>query len=55
MPMHKNRAKSILKQGGTILGTSVTDYIATEVVPTIKAAGLDFFFLDTEHATANYR
>lgn len=53
--MHKNRAKSILKQGGTILGTSVTDYVATEVVPTIKAAGLDFFFLDTEHATASYR
>ena len=55
MPMHKNRAKSILKQGGTILGTSVTDYVATEVVPTIKAAGLDFFFLDAEHATASYR
>ena len=37
------------------MGTAVTDYVATEVVPTIKAAGLDFFFLDTEHSVANYR
>ena len=55
MPMHKNRAKVILKEGGTILGTCVTDYVGTEVVPTIKAAGLDFFFLDTEHSPASYR
>lgn len=55
MPMHHNRAKAILKEGGTILGTAVTDYVATEVVPTIKAAGLDFFFLDTEHSAASYR
>ena len=53
--MQKNRAKAILKEGGVILGTCVTDYVATEVVPTIKAAGLDFFFLDTEHSVAGYR
>ena len=53
--MYKNRAKAILKEGGAILGTCVTDYVGTEVVPTIKAAGLDFFFIDTEHSAASYR
>ena len=53
--MLSNTIKAKLQTGGSVLGTCVTDYITTEVAPTIKAAGLDFFFIDTEHSVAAYR
>lgn len=53
--MLSNTIKAKLQAGGSVLGTCVTDYITTEVAPTIKAAGLDFFFIDTEHSVADYR
>ena len=53
--MQKNTIKHTLKQGGTVLGTCLTDYTSPEVVTIFKAAGLDFFFIDTEHSPTGYR
>lgn len=53
--MQKNTIKQTLHSGGTVLGTCLTDYVAPEVVQIIKAAGLDFFFIDTEHSATDYR
>jgi len=55
MPIQTNAIKAKLQAGGTVLGTCLTDYFQPEVVPIIKAAGLDFFFVDTEHSAAGYR
>lgn len=55
MPMQKNLVKAKLREGGTVLGTCLTDFYGPEVVTTIKAAGLDFFFIDTEHSAASER
>jgi 2-dehydro-3-deoxyglucarate aldolase/4-hydroxy-2-oxoheptanedioate aldolase len=53
--MQYNTIKHKLKSGGTVLGTCLTDYTSSEVVTILKAAGLDFFFIDTEHSPADYR
>ena len=53
--MQTNTIKRKLQQGGTVLGTSITDYTGPEVVTILKAAGLDFFFIDTEHSPTDYR
>ncbi len=53
--MQKNTIKATLREGGTVVGTCLTDYVEPEVVPIVKAAGLDFFFIDTEHSPTGYR
>ena len=53
--MQTNRIKHILRAGGSVLGTCVTDHTSPEIVTIFKAAGLDFFFIDTEHSVPSYR
>ena len=53
--MQTNTIKQKLRAGGSVLGTSVTDHTSPEIVTIFKAAGLDFFFIDTEHSVPSYR
>ncbi len=48
--MRHNTIKATLQAGGSVLGTCVTDCFNPEIVVAIDAAGLDFFFIDTEHS-----
>ena len=52
--MRKNAVKEMLRAGGTAYGTSLEDCLDPEMAILLGAAGLDFFFVDTEHCTANY-
>lgn len=52
--MQKNAIKATLQTGGTVLGTCVTDCFNPEIVVAIQAAGLDFFFIDSEHARTSF-
>lgn len=52
--MQFNTIKHKLKSGGWVLGTCVTDYVGSEVVAAIKAAGLEHFFIDTEHGRPSF-
>lgn len=53
--MKTNHVKHKLAEGGVVLGTCLTDYVSAEAPALISAAGLDFFFVDTEHAPTTYR
>jgi 2-keto-3-deoxy-L-rhamnonate aldolase RhmA len=53
--MQTNTIKHKLKAGGSVLGTCITDHVSPEIVTIFKAAGLDFFFIDTEHSVPSYR
>lgn len=53
--MQTNTIKQKLRAGGQVLGTCVTDHTSPEIVTIFKAAGLDFFFIDTEHSVPSYR
>ena len=53
--MQTNTIKHALKAGRSVLGTCVTDHTSPEMVTIFKAAGLDFFFIDTEHSVPSYR
>ncbi len=53
--MQTNTIKQKLRAGGRVLGTCITDHISPEIVTVFKAAGLDFFFVDTEHSVPSYR
>lgn len=48
--MQRNKIKATLQAGGSVLGTCITDCLNPEIVIVVKAAGLDFFFIDGEHA-----
>ncbi len=52
--MQKNTIKATLQTGGTVLGTCITDCFNPEIVIAIQAAGLDFFFIDSEHARTSF-
>ncbi|MBI3665005.1 MAG: hypothetical protein HY236_02075 [Acidobacteria bacterium] len=52
--MQKNAVKESLQAGGSVYGTSLTDCLDPEFASLLRAAGLDFFFVDTEHSPANY-
>ena len=52
--MHKNVAKQKLRAGETLYGTSLEDCLGSEVPLILAKAGLDFFFVDTEHSPADY-
>ena len=49
----KNAAKARLREGGTAVGTMVSEMLAEEVAYVLAAAGFDFFVVDTEHGSAN--
>lgn len=53
--MQANTIKHKLRAGGCVLGTCITDHTSPEIVTIFKAAGLDFFFIDTEHSVPSYR
>jgi len=53
--MQANTIRHKLKAGGSVLGTCITDHTSPEIVTIFKAAGLDFFFIDTEHSVPSYR
>jgi 2-keto-3-deoxy-L-rhamnonate aldolase RhmA len=52
--MRRNRVKEKLKAGECVYGTSLEDCLDPEMAVLLGAAGLDFFFIDTEHCTATY-
>ncbi|MCB1020511.1 MAG: aldolase [Bryobacterales bacterium] len=47
--MRPNRAKQMLQEGKVVLGTAQNAIATVEVAKMAAAAGLDWFFLDTEH------
>ena len=52
--MQANSIKSKLKAGQSVYGTSIGDWLDPEVPVIFSAAGLDFFFIDTEHSVTGY-
>jgi 2-keto-3-deoxy-L-rhamnonate aldolase RhmA len=52
--MQKNTVKEMLKAGKTVYGTSLEDCLGSEMPVILAKAGLDFFFVDTEHSPASY-
>jgi 4-hydroxy-2-oxoheptanedioate aldolase len=52
--MQKNTAKEKLARGEAIYGTSLEIALDPEMPLLLSAAGLDFFFIDTEHSPADY-
>jgi len=52
--LQKNTLKERLKNGEVIYGTSLGGCLEPEVPVLLAAAGLDFFFIDTEHSTTTY-
>ena len=51
--MTTNGAKARLREGGTVVGTMVSEMLNEEVAYILAAAGFDFFVVDTEHGSAN--
>lgn len=51
--MRGNELKKKLKIGKAAYGTCLTDYLDPEIVLPLRAAGLEFFFVDTEHSPAS--
>ncbi len=52
--MQKNTVKEKLRAGKCAYGTSLEDCLDPEMAVVLAAAGLDFFFIDTEHCTGTY-
>jgi 2-keto-3-deoxy-L-rhamnonate aldolase RhmA len=52
--VRKNVVKELLRAGQSAYGTSLEDCLDPEMAILLGAAGLDFFFVDTEHCTADY-
>src|SRR5437868_5036002 len=52
--MQTNLVKQTLKAGKCVYGTSLEDCLDPEIAVLLAAAGIDFFFIDTEHSPANY-
>lgn len=52
--MQKNSVKEKLKAGAIVCGTSLGEWLDPEVAVILAAAGLDFFFIDTEHSATSY-
>lgn len=50
--MQANTAKAKLRSGSCVYGTSLEDCLSPEMPYLLKAAGLDLFFVDTEHSPA---
>jgi len=52
--MRRNTIKEMLKAGQCVYGTSLEDCLVPEMPVILARAGLDFFFVDTEHCTTSY-
>ncbi|MFN0172965.1 MAG: HpcH/HpaI aldolase family protein [Bryobacteraceae bacterium] len=52
--MQTNPAKARLQAGECVYGTSVEYCLDPEISVVLAKAGLDLFFIDTEHQAANY-
>ncbi len=52
--MRPNHAKAKLRAGECVYGTSVEYCLDPEISVLLYKAGLDLFFIDTEHQTAGY-
>ncbi len=52
--MQKNTVKEKLKSGDIVYGTSLGGCLEAELPVVLAAAGLEFFFIDTEHSTTSY-
>jgi 2-keto-3-deoxy-L-rhamnonate aldolase RhmA len=52
--MQQNTVKERLKAGKCVYGTSLEDCLGSEMPVILAKAGLDFFFVDTEHSPAGY-
>jgi 2-keto-3-deoxy-L-rhamnonate aldolase RhmA len=52
--LQKNLVKERLVAGGKVYGTSLGGWLEPEFPIILAAAGLDFFFIDTEHSAASY-
>jgi 2-keto-3-deoxy-L-rhamnonate aldolase RhmA len=51
--MTKNHVKARLREGGTVIGTMVSEVWTEEVAYALAAAGFDFLVIDTEHGSAD--
>jgi len=49
----ENRVKQVLRAGGVAIGTMVAHVRTPSIAVMLKAAGFDFFFLDSEHGAFN--
>ncbi|HKV45386.1 MAG TPA: aldolase/citrate lyase family protein [bacterium] len=52
--MTKNAVKARLAEGGTAIGTMVSEMRSEEIAYILAAAGFDFLVIDTEHGSASY-
>jgi 2-dehydro-3-deoxyglucarate aldolase/4-hydroxy-2-oxoheptanedioate aldolase len=52
--LQKNTVKERLKTGGLVYGTSLGGCLEPEISIVLAAAGVEFFFIDTEHSTTTY-
>jgi 2-keto-3-deoxy-L-rhamnonate aldolase RhmA len=52
--LQKNTVKEKLKAGGTVYGTSLGGCLEPEFSIVLAAAGIEFFFIDTEHSVTTY-
>jgi 2-dehydro-3-deoxyglucarate aldolase/4-hydroxy-2-oxoheptanedioate aldolase len=52
--LQKNLVKVKLQAGGRVYGTSLGDRLDLELPIILAAAGIDFFFIDTEHSSVSY-
>jgi 2-keto-3-deoxy-L-rhamnonate aldolase RhmA len=53
--MRPNEAKEKLQRGESVYGTSLEYCLDPEIPLLLHKAGLDLFFVDTEHTTPDYR
>jgi 4-hydroxy-2-oxoheptanedioate aldolase len=52
--VRRNLVKEKLRAGQCVYGTSLEDCLDPEMPVVLRAAGMDFFFIDTEHCIATY-
>jgi 2-keto-3-deoxy-L-rhamnonate aldolase RhmA len=52
--LQKNTVKERLRTGGVAYGTSLGGCLEPEISIVLAAAGVEFFFIDTEHSTTTY-
>jgi 2-keto-3-deoxy-L-rhamnonate aldolase RhmA len=52
--LQKNTVKERLKAGNLVYGTSLGGCLEPEISIVLAAAGVEFFFIDTEHSTTTY-
>jgi 2-keto-3-deoxy-L-rhamnonate aldolase RhmA len=53
LPVTLNKAKARLREGGTAIGTMISEMWTEEVAYVLAAAGFDFLVIDTEHGSAS--